>query len=129
MKFPWRLLILALPFACTHVESGQPQIMPNPTGQPAQAADDVEGMVKPKLGDLNGCYKAEQQNNPKAAGKVLFSFTIQKDGRTRDVRLLASTLQSPSMEGCLVERIEAWQFAPPRSGQEINVRYPFSFQP
>lgn len=130
MSFPWRHLILALFLtSCTHVESGQPQVMPSQKGQAAPDADDVESLVRPKISDLNACYKDEQQQNPKAFGKVLMSFTIQKDGRTSDVRLLASTLKSPNMEGCLVGKIEAWQFPPPRDGQEIKVRYPFSFQP
>lgn len=130
MKFPGRLLILAFLFAsCTHVESGQPQVIPSKQGQTTPEADDIESLVRPKVSDFNSCYKEEQQLNPKAAGKVLLSFTIQKDGRTSDVRLLASTLKSPNMEGCLVGKIEAWQFPPPRDGQEIKVRYPFSFQP
>jgi TonB family protein len=130
MMFPWRHLILALLLtSCTHVESGQPQVIPSKQGQPGPEADDIESLVRPKVSDLNSCYKDEQQMNPKAAGKVLLSFIIQKDGRTNDVRLLASTLKSPNMEGCLVGRIEAWQFPPTRDGQEIKVRYPFSFQP
>jgi TonB family protein len=130
MMFPGRLLFLAFLLAsCTHVESGQPQVIPSKQGQPAPEANDIESLVRPKLSDFNSCYKVEQQNNPQAAGKVLMGFTILRDGRTSDVRLLASTLKSPAMEGCLVGRIEAWQFPPPKDGQEIKVRYPFSFQP
>jgi TonB family protein len=130
MKLSWRHLILAfLLTSCTHVETGQPQVMPSQGGQAAPEADDVESLVRPKVSDFNSCYKEEQLQNPKASGKVLLSFTIQKDGRTSDVRLLASTMKSPNMEGCLVGKIEAWQFPPPRNGQEIKVRYPFSFQP
>ncbi len=129
MKFPCRLLILAFLFSCSHVETGQPQIVPSKQGQASPEADDIEGLVRPKLADFNSCYKDEQQSNAKANGKILFGFTILKDGRTSDVRLLASTLKSPQMEGCLVGRIEAWQFPPPRGGQDVKVRYPFSFQP
>jgi len=130
MKFPCRLFIPALLFSCTpQVETGQPQIVPSKQGEASPEANDIEGLVRPKLSDFNACYKDEQQSNPKAFGKVLFGFTIAKDGRARDVRLLASTLKSASMEGCLVGKIEAWQFPPPRDGQEVKVRYPFSFQP
>jgi hypothetical protein len=33
------------------------------------------------------------------------------------------------MEGCLLGKIEAWQFPPQKDGQLVKVRYPFSFQP
>lgn len=129
-----RLVFLFLFFftflsACTHVESGQPQVSSQQKGQPAPEAGTIESLVKPKLSDLNACYKEEQRRNPKASGKVMFSFVILKNGRTAEVRLLASTLKSPVMEGCLVGKMEAWQFPVPSDGQELRVRYPFSFEP
>ncbi len=123
------LLSTAWLFACTHnLETGKPTVAPVGVGAMTDA-DDVEGMVKEKLSDLNGCYKEERLSNPKAFGKVLLSFDVRGDGRTSEVRLLASTLKSPNMEGCLVGRVEAWQFAPPKDGKTIKIRYPFSFQP
>jgi outer membrane biosynthesis protein TonB len=130
MKFPCRPLTLALLSSCTtHVETGQPQIVASKKAETRAEANDIEGLVRPKLSDFDACYKDEQQSNPKAFGKVLFEFTIAQDGRALDVRLLASTLKSASMEGCLLGKIEAWQFPPQKDGQLVKVRYPFSFQP
>ena len=132
MELSIRLMILAGVaglLACTHsIETGQPTVLS--AGKSTDASrdpSDVESMVKDKLPDLDSCYKEERQRNPLAFGKALFSFDVQRNGRTSDVRLLASTLKSPVMEGCLVGRIEAWQFQPPP--EVLKVRYPFSFQP
>ena len=131
----WKSLILigivSSLLSCTHqVETGRPTMAPG--GQDRIGAgemDEVESMVKGKLPDLNSCYKEERQRNPQASGKALFAFTVQKDGHTDEVRLLASTLKSPVMEGCLVGKIESWQLTPPSDGKPMKVRYPFSFQP
>jgi hypothetical protein len=117
--------------ACTHqVETGRPTMAPGGVGPIGTGQiDELESMVKGQLDDLNSCYKEERKRNPEATGKVLFAFIVQKDGSTDEIRLLASTLKSPVMEGCLLGKIEDWQLTPPRDGQPMNVRYPFSFQP
>ena len=128
MKFAC-LLLLVLTWSCTHVETGQPQVLVPQQGSAPDGAADIESFVQPKLADFNSCYEAERQRNPKAAGKVLFAFTVLRNGHTSEVRLLASTIESPLLEGCLVGKMEAWQFPPNPKGQDIKVRYPFSFQP
>lgn len=121
--YPLPLLALFL-WQCTHnVQSGSPQLQ-GPPGS-SETAPDVESLVKSKLRDLDSCYEQEKQANPKAKGKALFSFAIEINGKTSGVRLLASTLKSPMMEGCLVNKIESWQF--PTQAKVVLIHYPFAF--
>ena len=116
--------------SCTHaVQSGVPSF-PSPEVGPLNQvrAEAVEAQVKSKLRDLDLCYREEKLHNPTASGKIMLSFDVLADGQTTAVRLLASTLRSPVMEGCIVGKVEAWTFSRAAPSEPTHVRYPFSFQ-
>ncbi|HKP56453.1 MAG TPA: AgmX/PglI C-terminal domain-containing protein [Polyangiales bacterium] len=45
----------------------------------AMYRDDTRKLLETKQSELRQCYDAELQKDPKAGGKVVVSFTIQKD--------------------------------------------------
>ena len=124
------LVLVLLPACVTDVETGRPEVQQSTPGAAAGIEDDaVETLVKSKVGDLDSCFQEEKRQNPKAQGRVLLAFTILPDGRAREAKILASTLASPVMEGCIVGKMEQWLFPRPRDGRPVQVRYPFAFGP
>ncbi|MCX6131498.1 MAG: AgmX/PglI C-terminal domain-containing protein [Proteobacteria bacterium] len=122
-------LLFSLCLACTHeLESGIPKMSGGSSLPSSDGRDStVEAEVQSKLTDFNQCYQEEKKRDAKAFGKILLVFDILPDGHTDAVRLLASSLKSPVMEGCLVGKVESWIFSRPIDGKPITVRYPFSF--
>jgi hypothetical protein len=80
------------------------------------------------------CYGEALKRDPKAAGKVVVSFTILGDhkvgGVVDDAKLTdETTLADPELQTCVRESMMAVSFdAPPNDG-EITVVYPILFSP
>lgn len=91
--------------------------------------EDVRLIIKGNAKSLNGCYQDERKKRPKSQGKVVMAWTIGTDGRVIAARVKSSTIKSPELETCMVERIKTWEFPKPPGGSTAEISYPFVFMP
>jgi TonB family protein len=101
------------------------------------AADAVPDSVKPwqmraersiavRRRSVLQCYERELIVSPKLRGKVVLRLTIAPTGRVSDASIEASTLQSDTVESCIVARARTWRAPPPPDG-EAELLVPFIF--
>lgn len=87
----------------------------------------VDRVVKTHLASIRYCYQRELPGNPDLAGKVVVKFVIAKDGTVSQSSVRSSTLNSPAVERCLVERFGRMRFIKPKGGGIAVVSYPLVF--
>ena len=94
-----------------------------------RTAQEVIRVVQSHTRALQDCYKQELRYDPTIKGKVLVRFTIDPDGTVVGASIISSTLNSPRMEECILNRIKRWRnFSPcdPAIGNK-TYRQSFSF--
>jgi Ca-activated chloride channel family protein len=97
-----------------------------------QGAMDKEGIgrvLRRHLVQVRACYEQQLLKQPGLAGKVTVTFVIGRDGRVKSCRVKESTLQDAQVEGCLTRVLGRARFPAPAGGGEVQVSYPFTFQP
>jgi hypothetical protein len=71
------------------------------------------------------CYELELNSHPSLSGKVKVRFVIVEGGVVSETSVAESTVGSPRLETCLMDRVRSWNFPlPKRSGMAV-VSYPF----
>lgn len=88
---------------------------------------DIDGTIKNRMAQYQGCYQRELQRDPSLAGKVVVAFVIDRDGTIKDAKIRASSLGNTVVEECLVGAVRATRFPPPKGVGTIVVTYPFLF--
>jgi len=94
-----------------------------------RAAQEVIRVVQSHTRALQDCYKQELRYDPTITGRILVRFTIDPGGTVIGASIISSTLNSPRMEECLLNRIKRWRnFSPcdPAIGDK-TYRQSFSF--
>jgi len=71
-------------------------------------ADQVSEVVNRHNASIQYCYQRELKQNPDLKGKLVVRFTIDPSGSVKDVKVISSTLNSPSIERCVISRIKRW---------------------
>ncbi len=71
-------------------------------------ADQVSEVVNRHNASIQYCYQRELKQNPDLKGKLVVRFTIDPAGTVKDVKVISSTLNSPSIERCVISRIKRW---------------------
>lgn len=89
----------------------------------------IDKVVKSKMSQIRYCYTRELQKNPSLAGKLTIKFTISKDGSVSAASVKSSTVGSPAVDQCVVQRFYQMQFPEPKGGGIVSVSYPFIFSP
>lgn len=92
-------------------------------------AQDVMKVVQSHTRALQDCYKQELKYDPDISGKIVVRFTIDPDGTVITASVITSTLNSPRMEECILNRIKRWRNFPPcdPAAGEKTYRQSFSF--
>ncbi len=95
----------------------------------SRSAQDVMRVVQSHTRALQDCYKQELRHAPNISGKVTVRFVVDPDGNVKEVSLVSSTLNSPRMEECIINRIKRWRDFPPcdPSVGDKTYRQSFSF--
>ncbi len=70
--------------------------------------DEVAAIVQSHNAAIQYCYQRELKNTPTLKGKVVVRFSITPQGTVKNVKILASTLNSKEAEDCIVSRIRRW---------------------
>ena len=74
----------------------------------ARDVDKVKEVVQSHTSAIEYCYQRERKRKPDLKGKIGIRFTILPNGHVKDPKILSSTLNSPSVERCILSRISRW---------------------
>lgn len=91
----------------------------------------IQGAVREALPDIRECYSAWLRENPALAGKVTVRFTIEdrdEDGEVTSAAVVASDVEHPLMEGCVLNVMRGLAFESP-GDEPITVSYPIVLMP
>lgn len=70
--------------------------------------DAVAAVVAGHTAAIQYCYQRELKRNPNLKGKLVVRFVITPQGTVSSVTVISSTLNNPTVEGCVVQRIKRW---------------------
>ncbi|MCC7070448.1 MAG: AgmX/PglI C-terminal domain-containing protein [Deltaproteobacteria bacterium] len=82
-------------------------------------------VINANVGQIQGCYERGLRDDPSIAGRVQVAWTIAPTGEVTGTRVQTSTLGAPTVERCILDKIELWRF--PASKGRSQVVFPFSF--
>ena len=95
-------------------------------GQLDQA--EVARMIRKKLPQLQACYTKALKRDASLAGKILLELTVGETGKVVDAVIEEDSVDSQSVNTCLLRRARSWRFAV-RLDSEAIVGIPLIFQP
>ncbi len=87
--------------------------------------DAIDAVVQKNIGQIRFCYEQGLQMNPKLKGRVVASWIIQSGGTVKGAEVKSSSLNSHTVENCILLRLRSWKFPLPRGGVNVKVNYPF----
>ncbi len=74
----------------------------------ARDIDEVNTIVQAHSPAIQYCYEREVRRNPDLKGKVVVRFTILPNGTVTKAKIISSSLNSQSVERCILSRISRW---------------------
>jgi len=89
---------------------------------------DIAAKIGAKKGAIKFCYDPELQKNPALKGKVVYKFTIDADGKVKEMAVESDGLGNGKVVDCAMNIIRKISFRRPIGG-ECVVRYPYQFTP
>ena len=88
---------------------------------------EIESTLNSKKSDFFKCFGQLIQRNPQAAGAVLISFTIERQGFATKVEISKSEINDSSFKSCMVEVVSRTKFRP-FNGNSITTVFPLRFE-
>lgn len=88
----------------------------------------VDLVVMRNIGQITYCYEVGLQKKSNLRGRVLVDFTINPHGNVSAVSIAGSSLRSPQVENCMMNKVKGWKFPRPVGGVNVEVNYPFALQ-
>jgi TonB family protein len=98
------------------------------TVQEGLTKDEVGKVIHAHLSEIRYCYESAMIRNPDVEGKLLVDFTIGGQGIVKVSSVKQSTLGDPSLDDCILRRLNKWAFPKPKGGVDVSVTYPFIFK-
>ncbi len=86
----------------------------------------VKRVIDQHLQEITFCYETALMSNPSILGRIVFEWKILMDGSVGEIRIVASSINSHEIHGCIKSAIGSWRFPQP-VGTEVIVSYPFVF--
>ena len=87
--------------------------------------DQIAAVINKNLGQVRFCYEQGLQGDPNLNGRVAVAFTIGGNGAVKMANVDNTTMNSKTVEDCIVMRLKTWQFPLPQGGVDVKVTYPF----
>jgi Ca-activated chloride channel family protein len=87
----------------------------------------IQRVIRSKQAAFRHAYERSLRSNPALSGKVVFTWTIDKDGTVKDVKVSNDTLGDEDLVKALVRVIESMRFE--ATGTVVTITYPFVFSP
>lgn len=79
--------------------------------------------------DFRSCYERALLSKPRIKGRIVYRWQISGKGPVNWIKLISSTVDSPSLPTCVQNLIQRIQFPEAPNGQPTLVIYPFEFLP
>jgi len=88
----------------------------------------IAAVVQSNIGQIKHCYERQLIVDPNIFGKIVANWTINKDGLVSVTSVKSTTMNSKSVENCILAKIKGWNFPKPKGGGQVIVSYPFLFK-
>ena len=85
----------------------------------------IRRIIRRHINEVKYCYQKELQAKPDLYGRVVIQFTIAATGQVVASVVQQSTMNNPSVEGCIAQAVRRWLFPKPKGGGIVIVSYPF----
>lgn len=88
----------------------------------------IAAVVQSNIGQIKHCYERQLIVDPNIFGKVVASWTIDKEGAVSVSSVKKTTMNNKAVENCIASKIKNWTFPKPKGGGQVLVSYPFLFK-
>ncbi len=85
----------------------------------------IADVINRNIGQIRFCYEQGLQGDSSLHGRVAVGFTIDSNGVVRTAKIDNTSLNSRTVEDCIVLRLRSWKFPLPEGGKDVKVSYPF----
>lgn len=86
----------------------------------------VHEVVRAHVPAVRACYERFAKAEGRPMGVVRFGWRIEPSGAVTSVQIVATTLHSSSIEGCIADDVARWHFPAAPRATEVG-EYPFTF--
>ena len=88
----------------------------------------IRRIIRRHLNEVRFCYEKALMHQPDLQGRIVIQFTISGTGQVVASVVQSSTMNSPSVEQCIAQAVQGWEFPKDTSGATV-ISYPFVFKP
>ena len=88
--------------------------------------DAVAAAVRSNVPAIKACYLRLTRQGRLISGRAILSFTVEKDGSAKNVRVDAPAFEDSDLPRCMSQQVERWSFPRSKRGG-FAVSYPFVF--
>jgi hypothetical protein len=114
----------------TPTDGGTASPAPKPAsgGRESIRCDDLDimGVAVAHRQAIRQCVSEQNKRNPGLSGKLVMRWSIETNGRAKDVSCQTPEFCSTYLADCLSGLIQSWSFSKPRT-QRGPIDFPFSF--
>ena len=103
------------------------ETIPNQPDKDQLTQLEIESILNSKKSDFFKCFGQLIQRNPQAAGQVLISFTIERQGFASKVEISKTDIADVSFKSCLAEVVSRTKFRP-FTGNPVTTVFPLRFE-
>ena len=87
--------------------------------------ESIADVIRRNTGQIRFCYEKGLQLQPGLSGRVNMAWTIDSGGSVKIAKVRNTSLNSKTVENCIVQRLRTWKFPIPQNKAEVKVSYPF----
>jgi len=113
----------------TSTASGPADQAPKKRCEDCIEKQDLDRVVKQRMGDIRGCFQRASQQDPNLAGEVVVRFQVTASGAIGSATIKRSSLQNSVVEACIREQFLKMVFPRPPGNKVIQATYPLLFAP
>jgi hypothetical protein len=72
---------------------------------------------KRRMPVISKCFEEKLQINPDLTGKVTVKFTIDKNGKIKNIAAIVNTTKDEDLANCIIQKMRDWKFYSPSEGE------------
>jgi hypothetical protein len=102
---------------------------PETGGIPPDKEAEIQLVLQNREPTMRKCYQdvLNEKHDRSFAGSVRLLISLTPSGSASDVKIVSSTLNSPEVERCLMDKVKDFEF--PQLTQAGQVQYEYAFRP
>ncbi len=93
-----------------------------------RSEEEIERVFQKNKGQIFTIYNRELRKDPSMRGKIVFSITIEPDGKVSKCIIVSSDIENKKLQKRLISKIKKFKFKPLKV-PVITVNYPIDFLP